>query len=353
MYDRKLVLADGAVFRGTGFGGTDSVVADVVFTTGMTGYQEVVSDPSYYGQMVVMTYPLIGNYGINDGDFEDFMPAVSALIVKEHCTAPSNWRSRKSLDEYLKQSGIPGLCNVDTRALTIHIREKGEIRAIIVDSSVSNEDALAKLSETPLLRRHVTQVSTQIIYRAPGEKHRIVLMDFGVKRGIVQDLTRRGCEVIVAPFDTTAETINNLNPDGIMLSNGPGDPKDVPEAIETIKQVQVRYPIFGIGLGHQLFALANGADTKKMKFGHNGGKPVKDLQTGKTHITSQNHVYQVDENSLAGTDLELTHRALNDKSVEGVRHKKYNAFTVQFHPEACPGPSDAAYIFDRFIENLA
>lgn len=354
MYNRKLVLADGTVFLGTAFGAENSVVGEVVFNTGMTGYQEILSDPSYFGQMVVMTYPLIGNYGINDQDFESFAPATSALIVKEYCEVPSNWRSRKSLNEFLKQKQIPGLHNVDTRALTIKIREHGSIRAVIVDSQVSDEEALAQLNEVPVLNRHVEHVSTKITYTAPGEKYRIVLVDFGVKKGIVRELTARGCEVIVVPFNTPAGEIINLNPDGVMLSNGPGDPKDVPEAISMIQEIQSHYPIFGICLGHQLFALANGADTKKMKFGHHGcNHPVKDLQTSKVHITSQNHGYQVDQQSLEKTELEVTHLALNDQTVEGLRHTKYKAFTVQYHPEACPGPDDSSYLFDRFVSSLA
>ena len=353
MYNRKLVLADGTVFLGTSFGCDASVVAEVVFNTGMTGYQEILSDPSYFGQMVVMTYPLIGNYGINDQDFESFAPAASALIVKEYCEVPSNWRTRKTLDEYLKQKKIPGLFNVDTRALTIKIREHGSIRAIIVNLEVSDEEALSKLNAIPVLNRHVEYVSTKIMYTAPGEKYRIVLVDFGVKKGIIRELTARGCEVIVVPFNTTAEEISNLNPDGVMLSNGPGDPKDVTEAIPMIQEIQTKYPIFGICLGHQLFALANGADTKKMKFGHHGcNHPVKDLTTNKVHITSQNHGYQVDQDSIKKTELEVTHIALNDQTVEGLQHKKYKAFTVQYHPEACPGPDDSSYLFDRFMNLL-
>jgi len=353
VYNRKLVLADGTVFLGATFGDPKSVVAELVFNTGMTGYQEILSDPSYYGQMVVMTYPLIGNYGINDQDFESFAPAVSALIVKEYCESPSNWRNRKSLSDLLKQKNIPGLCHVDTRALTKKIREHGSINAIIVDSELSVEDALAQLNATPILKRHVEKVSTQITYTAPGTKQRIVLVDFGVKKGIVRELTSRGCEVIVVPFKTTAAEIANLNPEGVILSNGPGDPKDVTEAIPMIQEVQTRYPIFGICLGHQLFALANGADTKKMKFGHHGcNHPVKDLRTNKIHITSQNHGYQVDQESIKNTNLDVTHLALNDGTVEGLHHKLYPAFTVQYHPEAGPGPSDASFLFDQFILKL-
>ena len=353
MYNRKLVLADGTVFKATAFGDTKSVVAEVVFNTGMTGYQEILSDPSYFGQMVVMTYPLIGNYGINDQDFESFAPAASALIVKEYNEMPSNWRSRKTLDEFLKLKGIPGLCNVDTRALTIKIREHGSVKAIIVDSEVSDEQALQMLAAAPDLNRHVEHVSTKFTYSAPGGKKRIVLVDFGVKNNIMRELAARDCEINVVPFNTTAEDIINMNPDGVVLSNGPGDPKDVVEALPMIREVQEKFPLFGICLGHQLFALANGADTTKMKFGHHGcNHPVKDLLTNKVHITSQNHGYEVNQESISKTDLEVTHLALNDNTVEGLRHKKFNAFTVQYHPEAGPGPDDATYLFDRFMENI-
>lgn len=224
---------------------------------------------------------------------------------------------------------------------------------MIADINMSDEEVLAKLKETPVLNRHVEHVSTKMVYTAPGSGHRVVLVDFGVKKGIIRDLTARGCEVIVVPFDTTAEQIEQLNPDGVVLSNGPGDPKDVVEALPMIREIQAKYPLMGICLGHQLFALANGADTKKMKFGHRGcNHPVKDLETNKVHITSQNHGYEVCRESIEHTPLEVTHVALNDNTVEGLKHKEYKAFTVQYHPEASPGPDDASYLFDRFIENL-
>ena len=246
MYNRKLVLEDGTVFLGTAFGCLEPMTGEVVFNTGMTGYQEILSDPSYFGQMVTMTYPLIGNYGINDHDFESFSPSASALIVKEYCEVPSNWRSAKTLSELLEAKGVPGLCNVDTRALTIKIREHGAIRGMIADINKSNEEILAELKATPVLDRHVEQVSTKMVYSAPGKGHRIVLVDFGVKKGIIRDLTARGCEVIVVPFNTTASQIDHLNPDGVVLSNGPGDPKDVVEALPMIREVQEKYPLMGI-----------------------------------------------------------------------------------------------------------
>ena len=353
MYDRKLVLEDGTVFLGTAFGCLDEMIGEVVFNTGMTGYQEILSDPSYFGHMVSMSSFLIGNYGINDQDFESFAPSASALIVKEYCEVPSNWRSTKTLSELLKVKGVPGLCHVDTRALTIKIREHGVIRGMIADINKSDEEILEVLKATPILNRHVEHVSTKMVYSAPGKGHRVVLVDFGAKKGIIRELTARGCEVIVVPFHTTAEQISQLNPHGVVLSNGPGDPKDVVEALPMIREIQAKYPLMGICLGHQLFALANGADTKKMKFGHRGcNHPVKDLATNKVHITSQNHGYEVCRESINGTPLEVTHVALNDNTVEGLKHKDYKAFTVQYHPEASPGPDDASYLFDRFIANL-
>ena len=353
MYNRKLVLADGTTFYGVAFGCLDEVIGEVVFNTGMTGYQEILSDPSYYGQLVVMTYPLIGNYGINHHDFESFVPAASALIVKEYCEVPSNWRSTMSLNDYLVSKKIPGLTNVDTRALTIKIREHGAIRGMITTMDKSDEEILAYLNATAPLTRHVTYVSTKTMYVAPGEGKRIVLVDFGVKKGIVRELSARGCEVIVVPFNTSTEVIKQLNPDGVVLSNGPGDPKDVVEAIPMIQEIQTLYPLFGVCLGHQLFALANGADTLKMKFGHRGcNHPVKDLRHNKVYITSQNHGYEVTRDSVENTELEVTHVALNDKTVEGLRHRTYKAFTVQYHPEASPGPDDASYLFNEFLANL-
>lgn len=354
-FNRKLVLADGTVFLGNGFGSNEEVICEVMFNTGMTGYQEILTDPSYYNQMVVMTYPIIGNYGINNDDNESLNYGASALIVKEYCEVPSNWRTTKSLDQFLKERNTPGLCDVDTRALTIKIREEGAVKGIIVDYHVSNDEAIAKLNAAPTVIDHVEQVSVKEPYKvsALNKKFRVVFIAFGAKQGIINELVERDCEVIVVPYNTSAEEINALRPDGVVLSNGPGNPEDIPEVLPVIRELQVKYPLFGVCLGHQLFALANGATTSKMKFGHHGGNvPVKDIETGRTHITSQNHGYQVNTNSLAGTDLKLTHYAINDDTVEGVKHKKYPAFTVQYHPESNPGPRDSKYLFDKFIENM-
>jgi carbamoyl-phosphate synthase small subunit len=317
---RQLILEDGTVFAGDAFGSNSAIIGEVVFNTGMTGYQEILSDPSYCGQIVTLTYPLVGNYGINRDDFESINPAIAAFVVKEAADFPSNWRSEMSLDEYLKMKNIPGISGID------------------------------KLRASKLRNDQVKQVSTRRPFPSPGRGSRIVLVDFGMKHGILRELNDRNCDVIVVPYNSTAQEILSLSPDGVMLSNGPGDPKDVPEAIEMIKGILGKVPLFGICLGHQLFALACGADTAKMKFGHRGSNhPVKDLKTGKVALTSQNHGYTVEEDSISGTDLEITHIALNDGTVEGLAHKSAPAFTVQYHPEASPGPEDANGLFEQFL----
>jgi carbamoyl-phosphate synthase small subunit len=346
---RQLILEDGTVFVGMGFGSTELSIGEVVFNTGMTGYQEILSDPSYCGQIVTLTYPLIGNYGINRDDFESINPAISGFIVKEVCEIPSNWRSQFTLDEYFKAKNIPGLAGIDTRKLTRIIRQYGTLKGAICSMDVAVEEVVQKLKNEVLPVNQVEQVSTTNPYPSPGRGDRVVLVDFGMKHGILRELNNRNCDVVVVPYNTTAKEILQLNPDGIMLSNGPGDPKDVPEAIEMIREILGQVPLFGICLGHQLFALACGANTVKMKFGHRGSNhPVKHLPTGKVAITAQNHGYTVEEESLVNTRVEVTHTALNDGTVEGLRHLDYPAFTVQYHPEASPGPEDANELFDEF-----
>jgi len=350
---KRLILEDGTVFIGEGFGAEKSTIGEVVFNTGMTGYQEILSDPSYCGQIVTLTYPLVGNYGINRDDFESITPAIQGFIVKEICDYPSNWRNELSLDEYFKQKNIPGLAGIDTRKLTRIIRQHGTLKGAFCNMEEDVETVLEKLRSTRLSTDQVSRVSTKKPYPSPGRGHRVVLVDFGMKHGILRELNQRDCDVIVVPYNTTAEEILSLSPDGIMLSNGPGDPKDVPEAIAMIQGLIGKVPLFGICLGHQLFALAMGANTEKMKFGHRGSNhPVKDLLTGKVSLTAQNHGYTVEEASVANTDLEVTHIALNDGTIEGLQHKNFPAFTVQYHPEASPGPEDANYLFDRFISMI-
>ncbi len=347
---KQLILEDGTIFKGEGFGSDSAVTGEVVFNTGMTGYQEILSDPSYCGQIVTLTYPLVGNYGINRDDFESITPAFSAFVVKEVADFPSNWRSKMSLDEYMKSKNIPGISGVDTRKLTKIIRQYGTLKGVICSVDENPIEIIEKMKATKLRTDQVKQVSTKSAYPSPGRGYRIVLVDFGMKHGILRELNDRNCDVIVVPYNATADEILALSPDGIMLSNGPGDPKDVPEAIEMIKGILGKVPMFGICLGHQLFALACGANSVKMKFGHRGSNhPVKDLKTGKVALSSQNHGYTVEEESIAGTELEVTHIALNDGTVEGLKHKTAAAFTVQYHPEASPGPEDANELFDQFL----
>ncbi|KUP08599.1 carbamoyl phosphate synthase small subunit [Bacillus coahuilensis m2-6] len=348
---RMLLLEDGTVFNGEAFGADVNTYGEVVFNTSMTGYQEILSDPSYCGQIITFTYPLIGNYGINRDDFESITPYIKGMIVREVADFPSNWRNELSLDTLLKQRGIPGISGIDTRKLTRKIREYGTMKGIICPVDINIHEALQTLIATELPTDQVKTVSTKTSYPSPGRGKRVILVDFGMKHGILRELNRRNCDVIVVPYNTTAEEIRQLHPDGIMLSNGPGDPKDVQEGINMIQELLGEIPLFGICLGHQLFALACGADTYKMKFGHRGAnQPVKDLRTGKVALTSQNHGFSVDQDSLEGTGLEVTHIALNDQSIEGLTHTKYPAFTVQYHPEASPGPEDANTLFNDFLD---
>ncbi|EGL19757.1 MULTISPECIES: glutamine-hydrolyzing carbamoyl-phosphate synthase small subunit [Paenibacillus] len=346
----RLLLEDGTLFTGKSFGAEGDSVGEVVFNTGITGYQEVLSDPSYCGQIVTMTYPLIGNYGISRDDFESVRPFVHGFVVRRHEEAPSNWRAQYTLGNLLKEYGIIGISDIDTRMLTRKIRHHGVMKGLLTTSDRSVEELKEMLQTTPLMTTQVSTVSTPHVFSAPGNRERVVLVDFGAKSGIVRDLTKRGCDVVVVPQDSTAEQIMRLAPDGVLLSNGPGDPKDVPHAVETVRQLLGQVPVFGICLGHQLFALACGADTEKLKFGHRGGNhPVKDLISGRCYITSQNHGYTVKEESIAGTELTVTHINNNDRTIEGLKHNQYPAFSVQYHPEAAPGPFDSSYLFDDFL----
>ena len=342
---RLLILEDGSVYEGTAFGADHFQVGELVFNTGMSGYQEVLSDLSYCGQIVMMTYPMIGNYGINHDDFESLDPAVFGFVVRECCEQPSNFRSDYTLDEFLKMKNIPGIQGVDTRAIT------RKLRTIMADEGADVEEIVKILKNTELMHDQVARVSTRNPFPIPNRGRRVVLMDFGAKLGIIRELSKRNCDLTVVPYDTDAQSILDLKPDGVMLSNGPGDPKDVPEAVATIRELMGKVPLFGICLGHQLISLASGANTVKLKFGHRGcNHPVMNLANGKVEMTSQNHGYAVEEASLKDTDLVMTHQALNDKSVEGVRHTKYPVFSVQYHPEASPGPEDSNYLFDQFME---
>lgn len=350
---KKLVLESGEIFYGEGFGFNQEIEGEVVFNTSMTGYQELISDPSYCGQIVCMTYPLIGNYGINRDDFESMEPAIKGLIVKELADLPSNFRSIMTVDEFFQKRKLSGISGIDTRKLTRIIRNHGVIKGRIVDVERDESNVITELKNKNLPTNQVQQVSTKTAYASPGRGYKVVLVDFGSKLGIIRELSRRDCDITVVSQNTTAADILLMNPDGIMLSNGPGDPQDVKGAKELIQGLLGKVPIFGICLGHQLIGLACGAKTFKLKFGHRGANhPVLDLTNNKVAITSQNHGYAVDQDSLKNTELKETHIALNDRTNEGFRHKKHPCFSVQYHPEASPGPEDANYLFDEFIKMM-
>lgn len=354
-FDKKIVLEGGEEYYGYGFGADKEAICEIVFNTSMVGYQEIVSDPSYTYQMVVMTYPLIGNYGITDDDYETKQPTIGGMIVREYNDLPSNFRYTKTLSEYLEENDIPGIAGIDTRKLTRSIREKGSRKVIITDSNTSKQQALKKLKETDIPKDAVAKVSCKKKWysRTANPNYHIVAIDCGIKLNIVRSLNKRGCNVTVVPYNTTAKEIIDLKPDGIFLSNGPGDPEDVKEVIKLVKELKGKYPIFGICLGHQMISLAYGAKTYKLKFGHRGGNhPVLNLATDKIEITSQNHSYAVDEKSLQKTDLTVTHKNILDDTIEGVECKKDKVFSVQYHPESAPGPQDSGYLFDKFINLL-
>ncbi|MDR1522223.1 MAG: carbamoyl phosphate synthase small subunit [Streptococcaceae bacterium] len=353
MSKRLLTLENGRIFEGKAFGADTIVTGELVFNTGMTGYQESITDQSYNGQLLTFTYPLIGNYGINRDDYESIAPTIKGVIAREVTRRPSNWRAQMSLDEFLKRKGIAGISDIDTRALTRIIRKSGVLKATITDMGDNFEHKYDQLKATVLPTNQVSQVSTTKPYPSPGVGRNVVVIDFGLKHSILRELSKRKCNLTILPYNTSAQIIFDLNPDGVILTNGPGNPKDVPEVLEMIQKIQGRFPLFGICLGHQLFSLANGADTYKMKFGHRGfNHAVRKLTTGKLAFTSQNHGFAVDLDSLAKTQLLLTHVEVNDGSIEGVRHREFPAFSVQFHPDASPGPHDASYLFDEFMKMM-
>ena len=352
MAKRLLILENGMIFEGEAFGADLFVTGEIVFNTGMTGYQESITDQSYNGQILTFTYPLVGNYGVNRDDYESILPTCKGVVVYEYARRASNWRQQLSLDEFLKIKKIPGISGIDTRALTKIIRQHGTMRATIANADDSIEHLQDQLQATVLPTDNIKQVSTKQSYPAPGTGRSVVLVDFGLKHSILRELAKRNCSVTVVPYDTSAEEILQLNPDGVMLSNGPGNPEDVPEALDMIRGVQGKIPIFGICMGHQLFSMANGAKTHKMKFGHRGfNHAVREIATGRVDFTSQNHGYAVSREDLPEC-LIVTHEEINDRSVEGVRHRDYPAFSVQFHPDAAPGPHDADYLFDEFMEMM-
>ena len=343
----KLILENGMVFEGNAFGYLSDSVGEVVFTTGMTGYQEVLTDPSYYGQIVTMTYPLIGNYGVNLEDVESNSTKVRGFIVREKCSFPSNFRCEMDLDNYLKQNKIVGLEGIDTRALTKVLRNNGTMKGIIVVDEIGEKDVNDRITAYTN-KEAVKNVTTDKVYTIEGNGKHVAVMDFGIKTNILRCFKKRGCKLTVFPANAKAEDILAINPDLVFLSNGPGDPQDVPEAIENIKKLIGKKPIVGICLGHQLLTLALGGTTTKLKFGHRGcNHPVKDLETNKVAITSQNHGYVVE---TLPEEVVATHININDGTIEGMKHKTLPIFSVQFHPEASAGPHDSEYIFDKFME---
>jgi carbamoyl-phosphate synthase small subunit len=362
-----LALADGRVFRGESLGAEGEALGEVVFNTSMTGYQEVISDPSYKGQIVVMTYPLIGNYGVNLEDMESRRPWVEGFVVKESSPIQSSWRGRMMLDDFMREHRIVGIQSIDTRALTRHLRDHGAQQGVISTLELDAERLVARAQAAPgLIGRDLVREVTiptsdgwdeglwdraKGYLRPPAKRFRVVAYDAGIKRNILRQLASVGCEVTVVPASTPTQAVLELKPDGVFLSNGPGDPEGVPYLIEAVRGLLGKLPIFGICLGHQILGLAAGGQTYKLKFGHHGGNhPVKDLATGKVEITVQNHGFAVDPTSVEPFGFCETHVNLNDGTCEGMRHRELPVFSVQYHPEASPGPHDANYLFRRFID---
>jgi len=368
---KKAVLAieDGTVFEGLSFGSEGEVFGEVVFNTSLTGYQEILTDPSYNGQIIVMTYPEIGNCGINSEDHESLKPFAKGMAVKEYWPIPSNWRSEQTLDEFMKQNNVVGIHGIDTRYLTKQIRTRGAQKCIISTKDNDKKSLLSKINNSPDIvgKDLVTEVSCKEPYSwdkgtekwmpsnemvTQKQKYNVVAYDFGIKTNILRRLTDLGCVLTVVPSNTSPEEVLALNPDGIFLSNGPGDPEGVGYAIQNVKELLGKKPMFGICLGHQIISIALGGRTYKLKFGHRGGnQPVKNSRTGKVEITSQNHSFAVDPDSL-DSSVEITHVNLNDQTVEGLRHTEHPVFSVQYHPESSPGPHDSSYLFNDFIEMM-
>lgn len=349
MKKRYLVLGDGRIYTGEAFGGDKEVVGELVFNTGMSGYQQSITDQSYNNEILMFTMPLIGNYGVNRDNLESTKPTCRGVVVSQIARRIDDWRANMSLPDFLKEQDIPGISGIDTREITRHIREHGAVKAAILNKVDKN--TINWLNDQPLSHNQIVESATKNSYVAPNTGRRIAVIDFGLKFSILRELSKRNCDVVVLPPTVTASEVEEVNPDGVLLTNGPGDPTDAPKSVlPMIREVEQKYPLFGICMGHQLFALANGATTFKMKFGHRGfNHPVRNLESGRIDFTSQNHGYAVSRDSVKNTDLVVSLEEINDDTVEGLRHKTLPAFSSQFHPDAAPGPHDADYLFDEFM----
>ncbi len=352
---RLLILEDGSVYEGIGFGSDNFKIGELIFQTGMCGYQETLSDISYYGQIIMMTFPAIGSVGINRDDFESMNPQLFGFVVKEYCEAPSNFRCEMTLDEYMKLKGIPGIADVDTRAITRKIRDNGVMKATMANEGADIDAIVAELKAASPCTDGVKEISVAKPYAIPNRGgHKVVMLDLGAKYAFIREFNQRDCDIVSMPYDAKIEDIMALNPDGVIISSGPGIPDYIPETVETVKQLLGKIAVFGIGLGHLVIAQACGAKIEAMKFGHHGNStPIVNIEKNKVEFTAQNHRFDVNEESLAGTGLKVTHRALNDKSVEGFVHESLPIMGVQFNPEAAPGADDTMYVFDQFIEMLS
>lgn len=353
MGKKILVLENGKVYQGDGFGSSETRIAEIVFNTSMVGYQEILSDPSYCGQMVVMSYPLIGNYGMADEDYESSSIFMSGMIVREYNDSPSNFRFTKTLGKVMEDNGVAGISGLDTREIVRIIRDEGTMKAMITDASRDVEECLKELRAYTLSREQVKTVSAKCVWysRTGNPAYSVVAVDCGIKHSMIKKLNSHSCNVTIVPYNTPFETIMKYNPDGLFISNGPGNPEDVPEVIETIKKAVGKLPIMGICLGHQMIGLAYGAKTYKMKFGHRGANhPVHDLVLGKIEITSQNHSYAIDKNTLGNTGMKITHINIIDNESEGMIDEKNKVISIQYHPESAAGPEDSGYLFGNFID---
>lgn len=348
-----LYLEDGTVFEGKGFGKVGTEIGELVFNTSMTGYQEILTDPSYAGQIVNMTYPLIGNYGVSSFENQSKKVYAKGFVAKTICETPSNYKSEKSICEMLCDMEVVGVYGVDTRSITKKIRNTGVMKCVISNEIFDKSELKKIMDSNEIIDKYVSEVSTKEILHINGKGYKIAVMDFGIKSDIIENLKAKGFDITIFPYNASPEEILSINPDGLFLSNGPGDPKSIPQAVENVKKLIKCLPTFGICLGHQVIALAVGGDTYKLKFGHRGGNHgVYDIERDKAYITAQNHGYAVDEKSVMEKGMIITHRNLNDGTVEGMKHSKLSVFSVQFHPEGAPGPTDTTYLFDQFKNNI-